>query len=70
MTRIKVEIDRKDPPVERIRRYKNYKKFVSEYHRFHSQHGLSELWYRDKKRLAYVAIIIALILLWLFGSYK
>jgi len=68
MAKIRVEIDREDPPVERIRTYKNYKRFVSEYHRFHSQRGLSELWYRDKKRLAYVAIIVVLILLWILGT--
>ncbi|UZR94021.1 hypothetical protein [Chondrinema litorale] len=68
MTKIRVEIDRPDPPKEKIRKYKNYNKFQTEYHKFHSQHGIRELWYRDKKKLAYIAIIVVLVLLWILSE--
>ena len=68
MTKIRVEIDRKDPPKERIRKFKNYKHFISDYHKFHSQDGIRELWYKDKKKLAYIAIIVVMILLWIFSE--
>lgn len=68
MTRIKVAIDRSDPPKERIVQYKNFNNFMRDYQRFHSHKRHDKLWYRDKKKLAYIAIIVALILIWLFAE--
>ncbi|MBX2843617.1 MAG: hypothetical protein KTR26_17740 [Flammeovirgaceae bacterium] len=68
MVKIKVNIDKPDPPKRVIHKHKNFNNFMDSYHKFHTQDGIREMWYRDKKTLAYIAIAMAFILLMLFSK--
>ncbi|WP_020530841.1 hypothetical protein [Flexithrix dorotheae] len=68
MVKIKVNIDKPDPPKRVIHKHKNFNNFMDSYHKFHTQDGIREMWYRDKKTLAYIAIAVVFILLMLFSK--
>lgn len=68
MTKIKVNINKEPPSRKVIHKYKNFDNFIDTYHKLHTQKGIREMWYRDKKKLAYIAIIICLLLILLFAN--
>lgn len=68
MSKIKVNINKELSPKRVIQKHKNFDNFLDTYHKLHTQKGIREMWYRDKKKLAYIAIIICLILILLFGN--
>ncbi len=66
--KIKVNIEKPDPDTNTIRKHKNFNHFVDTYHQLHTQEGIRKMWYKDKKTLAFIAIIICLLLIWLLGD--
>ena len=68
MTKIKVNINKPDPPKEVIHKYKNFDNFMDTYQKLHTQEGIRDMWYRDRKKLAFIAVIISLLLIWLFSE--
>ena len=67
--RLKINVDKPDPTPEVIRRYKRpYRDVVEQHRQLHSLSGLRQLWLKDKKRLAYIVIVLVLLLLWLLGQ--
>jgi len=68
MTKINVNINKDIPPKRVIHKHKDFDNFLSTYHKLHTQKGIRDMWYRDKKKLAYIAIIIALLLILIFAE--
>jgi len=66
--KIKVTIEKPDPDTKTIRKYKDFNNFVTIYQQLHTQEGIRKMWYKDKKTLAFIAIVVCLILIWLFGE--
>lgn len=66
--KIKVNIEKPDPDTQTIRKYKDFNNFVTTYHQLHTQEGLRKMWYRDKKTLAFIVIMICLLLIWVLGE--
>ena len=68
MTKIKVKIDRQDPPREVIEKYRNFDRFMDNYSKYYSTRGIRNLLYRDRKKMAMIVLIVIFILLWLFSA--
>jgi hypothetical protein len=68
MAKLNIEIDKEDIPVERIRKHKNFQNFLTQYHAYHTPAGIAKLWYRNKRLLAWIAILACLLLMGLFAA--
>jgi len=68
MTKIKVNINKADPPKERIRKYKNYDNFLTTYQKLHTPRGIHEMWTKDRVKFSMIVVFIVLFLLYLFGE--
>ncbi len=68
VTKIKVNIEKPDPDTQTIRKYKNFNTFITIYHQLHSPEGISKMWYRDRKTLVFIVIVICLLLIWMLGG--
>ncbi|MEN7548672.1 hypothetical protein AAG747_12175 [Rapidithrix thailandica] len=44
--------------------------FYNNYIKLHSQQGIREMWMYNKKRQAWIAILVSLILIWLFAHQE
>ena len=70
MTKLKININKADPPPEVIRKYKRFDSLRDNYHKFHSARGLARLWYRDKKLLAFIITLLMLLLIWVLEGFE
>jgi hypothetical protein len=68
MAKIKVNIDRKDPSPETIEKFKNYKKIQNNLVGWHTFHGLKNLFFKDRRALIVLMILLLYILGWLLLS--
>ena len=68
MTKIKLNLDKPDPPAHVIHKHKNFNNFMDTYQKLHTQKGIRDMWYRDKKTLAWIAILLMLLLIYVLAD--
>lgn len=68
VSKIKVNIEQPDPDVQTIQKYKNFNRFITTYHQLHTPEGIRKMWYRDRKTLAFIIVVICLLLIWILGG--
>jgi hypothetical protein len=66
--KIKVNIDKPDPDTQTIRKHKNFNTFITTYHQLHTPDGIRKMWYKDRKTLVFIVIVICLLLMWILGE--
>ncbi|MDH5598011.1 MAG: hypothetical protein OEY34_02740 [Cyclobacteriaceae bacterium] len=64
MLKIKVKYNPEDVPVEVIRKYKNFDRFMDRYRKYYTPSGIKYMLYKDRKKLVYLVIILLLILMY------
>lgn len=70
MAKIKVNINKPDPPSKRIQKYKNYNNFVDTYKKLHTPKGIWEMWYYDRNRLAMIVVMLMLLLIFILSDWE
>lgn len=68
MTKIKVNIEKPDPDTQTIHRHKNFNQFITTYHEMHTPVGFQKMWQKDRKKVAFIIVVICLILIWLLAD--
>ncbi|GAB4188084.1 MAG: hypothetical protein OHK0057_13660 [Thermoflexibacter sp.] len=68
VSKIKVNIEQPDPDTQTIQKYKNFNRFITTYHQLHTPEGIRKMWYRDRKTLAFIIVVICLLLIWILGG--
>lgn len=68
MATIKVKINAPQPPLETVRTYRDFDRFMDNYRKYYSTSGIRDLLYKDRKKLVYLVIVIIFLLLLLFGN--
>ena len=68
MRKIKVKIDPPPVPKELIHKYKNYDSFMKRYKKYYGTSGISNLLYRDRKKMALILLVAIMFLLWLLNE--
>lgn len=63
MHKIKVHINKPDPPLSVINKYKSFEQFIDRYKRYHTPSGIRYLFKHDIKKLVFIVIIIILLLI-------
>ena len=67
MLKIKIKYNQDDVPVEVIRKYKNFDRFMDRYRKYYSPSGIKYMLYKDRKKLVYLVIILLFILLYILS---
>ena len=63
MTKIKVNINKPDPPKQVINKYKNTDGFLQTYQRLHTPNGIAQMLYKDKVKLSMIVVFLMLLLI-------
>ncbi|MTI38737.1 hypothetical protein [Fulvivirga lutimaris] len=66
MTKLKVNINKPQPPLEVIHKYRDFGGLMQKYTKYYRTDGIRHMLYNDRKKLVYIVIIIVFILLMLF----
>jgi len=67
MLKIKIKYNPDEVPVEVIRKYKNFDRFIDRYRKYYTPSGIKYMLYKDRKKLVYLVIILLLILMYILS---
>ena len=67
MLKIKIKYNPDEVPVEVIRKYKNFDRFIDRYRKYYTPSGIKYMLYKDRKKLVYMVIILLLILMYILS---
>lgn len=68
MAILKVKVNPKNPPIETIRRYRDFGSVMDKYTQYYRTDGIRHLLYNDRKKLVYIVLIVIFLLLLLFAD--
>ncbi|MEQ8476554.1 hypothetical protein [Fulvivirga sp.] len=68
MTKLKVNINKPQPPLEVIHKYRDFGGLMQQYSKYYRTDGIRHMLYNDRRKLVYIVIIIVFILLMLFSD--
>lgn len=68
MAKLKIHINKPQPPLEVIRKYRDFGGLMQQYSKYYRTDGIRHMLYNDRRKLVYVALIIVFILLMLFAD--
>ena len=68
MSKLKININKKDPPAHIIRKYKNADTFMNTYKKLHKPSGIREMLFKDKKTISMIVVFLMLLLMWVLGE--
>jgi hypothetical protein len=68
MSKLKININKKEPPAHIIRKYKNADNFMSVYKKLHKPSGIREMFVKDKVKMSMIAVLLMLLLMWVLSD--
>ena len=68
MSKLKININKKEPPAHIIRKYKNADNFMSVYKKLHKPSGIREMFMKDKVKMSMIAVLLMLLLMWVLSD--
>ena len=68
MTKLKVNINKPQPPLDIIHKYRDFGSLMQRYTKYYRTDGIRHMLYNDRRKLVYIVIIIVFILLMLFAD--
>ena len=68
MSKLKININKQDPPAQVIRKYKNADDFMSVYKKLHKPSGIREMFLKDKTKFSMIVVFLMLLLIWVLSD--
>lgn len=68
MSKLKININKQNPPSHVIQKYKEANDFMHVYKKLHKPSGIREMFLKDKKKLSMIVVFLMLLLIWVLGD--